>query len=251
VITPPSYNCKSPVPLVVVLHDYASSGAAADAYLGIGAEADAQGFLYVLPDGTKDARGNAFWNATDACGGAGVDDSSYLSNMIWNVRAQYNVDPKRVYLVGYGNGGFMAHRMACDHPDQITAIASLGGAMWDDVSKCTPDGPVSVVEIHGTADADFAYGGGTHMGQPFPSAPTTFADWVTINRCKGAADMSAPPMDLDTSVPGAETTVERYPECVLGVSVQLWTMQGSTHTPALSSTFASTVLGFLLAHPKA
>ena len=101
---PASYDCMSPVPLVILLHDYGSTGAAAEKYLDLTAQSDARGFLYVHPDGTQDSKGKAFWNATDACcdaDGSKVDDSGYLSSLIWDIRAQFNVDPKRVYLVGY------------------------------------------------------------------------------------------------------------------------------------------------------
>ena len=250
---PASYDCKTPLPLVILLHDYASSGVGAEAYLDLAAQADARGFIYVHPDGTKDSKGKAFWNATDACcdaEGSGVDDSGYLSSLIWDIRAQYNVDPKRVYLIGYENGGFMAYREACDHATQITAVASLGGAMWADTAKCALKAPVSVLEIHGTADADIAYGGGTRQGHPYPGADTAAADWAKLDKCKSGPDTSAPPLDLDSSLPGAETTVTRFPTCVLGTSVELWKIQGGTHAPQLSTTFTSSVLDFLLAHHK-
>ncbi len=84
-----------------------------------------------LDGSTKDSKGNEFWNATDACcnaDGSTVDDSGYLSALLWDIRAQYNVDPNRVYVFGHGNGGFMAYRMACDHSLQVSGVASLGGA---------------------------------------------------------------------------------------------------------------------------
>jgi polyhydroxybutyrate depolymerase len=249
---PASYDCKTPVPLVILLHDYASSGAAAETYLDLAAASDARGFLYAHPDGTKDSKGNAFWNATDACcdaDGTGVDDSGYLSSLIWDIRAQFNVDPKRVYLIGYENGGFMAYRTACDHATQIAGVASLGGATWADSTQCVLKAPVSVLEIHGTADADIAYAGGTHDGHAYPSADTTMADWAKLDKCNGPLDTTAPPLDLDTSLPGAETTVTSY-ACVLGSSVELWKIQGGTHAPQLSTTFTSSVLDFLMAHPK-
>jgi polyhydroxybutyrate depolymerase len=250
---PASYDCTSPVPLVILLHGYGSSGADAEAYLGLAAASDARGFLYAHPDGTKDSKGNAFWNATDACcdaDGSGVDDSGYLSALIWDIRAQFNVDPKRVYLIGHENGGFMAYREACDHATQIAGVASLGGAMWGDPTQCVLKAPVTVLEIHGTADADIDYAGGAHLGHTYPSADTTLADWAKLDHCNGAPDTTAPPLDLDTGLAGAETSVTRYPTCVLGSSVELWKIQGGAHAPQLSPTFTSSVLDFLMAHHK-
>jgi polyhydroxybutyrate depolymerase len=247
-----SYDCTTPAPLVILLHDYGSTGAEAEAYFGLGAQADAMGFLYVHPDGTRDAKGNEFWNATDACcniDGSTVDDSSYLSGLIGDVQAQYKVDPQKVFIFGYGNGGFMAYRMACDHPAQVAAVASLGGATWENQASCTPTTAVSVIEIHGTADATFAYTGGTNLGNAYPSAQTTATDWSQLDRCKTGPTMQAS-LDLDSSLPGAETTVASYGSCFASSGVDLWSIQGGTHTPTLSTTFASTVLGALFSHAR-
>lgn len=248
-----TYDCKIAAPLLLLLHDYGSSGAQADAYFGIAAQADSLGFLYAHPDGTKDTAGNAFWNATDACcnvGGAAVDDSSYLSNVLYEIGARYNVDPKRVYIFGYGNGGFMAYRAACDHATQITAVADLGGATWADSSKCVLKTPMSALEIHGTADTTFAYDGGTNLGNAYPSATATAAEWVKVGRCSVTTGTPGANLDLDSTLAGAETTVTQWPSCPGGTSMELWSIQGGTHTLALSPTFTSSALGFLLAHKK-
>jgi polyhydroxybutyrate depolymerase len=253
VYAPSSYDCKKAVPLVLLLHDYASSGAAAESYFDLTAQSDAQGFLYAHPDGTKDSKGNEFWNATDACcnaDGSKVDDSTYLSNVISDVQAQYNVDPTRVFVLGYGNGGFMAYRLACDHADQITAVASLGGATWDVSSKCALQTAVSVVEIHGTDDATFLYAGGTNLGNPYPAATATASDWATLDRCKGAPSTSLPPLDLDATLPGAETAITEYTPCFGGSTVELWTIQGGSHKPTFAAGAVTTIVGHLLAQTR-
>src|SRR5262249_9298088 len=153
----------------------------------------------------------------------GVDDSAYLSSLIDEIKARYTVDPKRVYFVGHSNGGFMSYRMACDHADQIAAIGSLAGAMWADTSKCKPSQPVSVLEIHGTADADVLYNGS--VGGKYPDAVTTVEDWATLDGCSLMPDNSAPPLDLDSSLMGAETTVQRYTQgCKAGGAAELWSI---------------------------
>jgi polyhydroxybutyrate depolymerase len=251
---PPGYTKGVPAPLVILLHGYTASGALEEAYLNLTAEADARGFLYAYPDGTKDAAGYQFWNATDACCGTGdrtVDDSSYLSRVITEIEARYTVDPKKVFLVGHSNGGFMSYRMACDHADQIAAIASLAGAMWADVAQCHATAPVSILQIHGTADAVINYMGGAITGHAYPSAETTVLDWVTIDGCSTTPDTSTPPLDLEAALAGDETTVTKYgADCKPGGHAELWTVQGGSHIPTLSGNFSRDVIDFLFAHPK-
>lgn len=249
---PATYACDKPAPLVIMLHGYGVTSVSEEAYLGLLAESDKRGFLYVAPDGTKDATTNEFWNATEACCdyySSMVDDSAYLSLLIKEIAAEYSVDAKRVYVVGHSAGAFMAHRLACDHGDQIAGIVSLEGAMYQDATKCAGATPVSVLEIHGTSDAVIAYNGGFIGVNPFPSATTTAGDWAKIDAC-GAADMSGAPLDLDASLPGNETTITAYAGCKGGTSVQLWSVQGGAHFPTLSKTFVPAVFDFLYAQKK-
>lgn len=249
---PPTYACDKAAPLVIMLHGYGVNSVSEEAYLNLLTESDKRGFLYAAPDGVKDATTSEYWNATDACCdyyGSKVDDSAYLSGVIKDVEAAFNVDARRVYVVGHSAGGFMAHRMACEHGDQIAGIVSLEGAMYQDATRCAGKDPVSVLEIHGTSDAVIAYGGGLIGVNAFPSAPTTVADWAKIDGC-GAADTSGAPLDLDASLPGNETTITAYAGCKGGASVQLWTVQSGAHFPTLSTSFAPSVLDFLYARKK-
>jgi polyhydroxybutyrate depolymerase len=250
---PSSYQPGTPVPLVMMLHGYSATGQLEEAYLGITHQSDLHGFIYAMPNGTVDKTGLQFWNATDACCdlyGTGVDDSTYLSNVISEIEARYTIDPKRVYLVGHSNGGFMSYRMACDHADQVVALVSLAGAMWEDVSLCKPSAPVSTLEIHGTADTVIAYDGGTNAGHTYPSAPTTVSDWVTFDGCSATPDTTSPPLDLDSSLPGDETTVTKYGSCKAGGHAELWTINGGAHVPLLSTAFTPDVIQFLYDHPR-
>jgi polyhydroxybutyrate depolymerase len=243
---PGSYDPARPAPLVILLHGYTSDGAEQESYFRITPESDRLGFVYAYPDGTVDDRGNRFWNATDACcafSGSRPDDSRYLSELISTMRDKYRSD--RVYLIGHSNGGFMAFRMACDHADQVTAIASLNGATWNDSAQCRPSQPVGVLAIHSSADETIAFTGGNNGGSGvYPSAADTVARWRDYNRCTDAG-RDAAALDLDTSLPAAETSVRTY-GCADGSAVQAWTIDGGTHIPSLGPAFASAVTGFLL-----
>jgi polyhydroxybutyrate depolymerase len=246
---PGSYDPATPAPLVIGLHGYTSRSAELESYFMLTAQADQRAFLYAMPDGTPDSGRDRFWNATDACcdlDGSGVDDSTYLSRLIDTVKDSYSVDGERVFIVGHSNGGYMAHRMACDHADQVTAIASLAGVVWADTSRCAPSRPVSVLQIHGTADPTVRYGGGTFPGgRVYPGAEQTVATWRQLNGCTEVADTSTPPRDLDQAVDGPETTVSVFADgCRDGTRVELWRMDGSRHVPSLTDAFTPAVLDF-------
>jgi polyhydroxybutyrate depolymerase len=251
---PPSYSCATAAPLVILLHGYSASGSLQEVYFKVAAEADKRGFLYLNPDGTKDPAGNQFWNATDSCcnfGKSTVDDSAYVSGLITEMSTEYNVDPKRVYVMGHSNGGFMSYRMACEHGDQIAAVATLAGAMWADTSKCPAKTPVSVLQVHGTSDAVISYDGGSIVGNAYPSAKTTTEDWVTINGCAPTPDTSAAPFDLVGNLDGNESTSMSYSGCKNGTNVALWSIEGGSHTPGISTEFTPRIIDFLLAQKKA
>lgn len=250
---PTGYDKAKPTPLVILLHGYTASGAMQEAYFKLAPVADAKTFLYATPDGTKNAAGNRFWNATDACcnfDGSPVDDVAYVNAIIDDVEKKYNVDDKRVFLVGHSNGAFMAHRLACDSAPRIAAIAALAGDVWDDATKCNPASPVAVLQIHGTADTVIAYNGGKNPPLAvFPSATTSVATWAHKNGCATAPTAGAA-LDLEAVLLGNETTVAEYTGCKPGGAALLWTIQGGSHVPALQPSFATTVYAFLAAHPK-
>ncbi len=250
---PASYDPATPMPLVVLLHGYSATGALQTAYFSMIPASDARGFLFAAPDGLVDGSGNQFWNATDACCNFynnDVDDSAYLRSVVEDIEAAYNVDPKRIYFIGHSNGGFMSHRMACDHADKIAAIASLAGAMAEDVSLCQPSNAVAVLQIHGTVDDTIAYDGGNILGNGYPSAQQTVLDWVDLDHCSPVEDTSASPISVDATIAGDETTITKYDGCDPGGHAELWTIAGGGHIPSLDSTFAEQVVDFLYAHPK-
>jgi polyhydroxybutyrate depolymerase len=256
---PSGYADATPAPLLVLLHGYGVSGAVQDLYLGLRQHAESRGFLYVFPDGTIDKTDHRYWNATDACcdfDATHVDDSAYLSGLIKEVGTRYAVDPKRVFLVGHSNGAFMSFRMSCDHADQIAAMVGIAGATWLDTTKCAPSVPVSVLQVHGTADETVAYDGAPGLGAlpgnaAYPGAKVTMSTWAGYDGCATTLDTSAPNLDLDDTLAGAETSVSKYANgCRSGSAVELWSIAGGKHLPNFSPSFDPKMLDWLFAHPK-
>ena len=250
---PPGYSSDTPAPLLLILHGYLATGAVESFYLNLTPATDAAGMLTVAPDGTRNALGNLSWNATDACcqgRGTSADDSAYLTALIREVEADYNVDRKRIYLVGHSNGGFMSYRMACDHADTIAALVSLEGATYADPRKCSPSVPVATLEIHGTADNTIPYRGGQIFGHRYPGAVATTRMWAKYDGCRLVPDDPAPaPHDIEANLPPATVTAYSI-GCKTNGHAELWTQQGGVHIPKLSPTFGDQVVGYLMAHHK-
>ena len=252
---PAGYDSAVATPLIVLLHGYTLSGEGQDAYMGLSDLVDDYGFLMAAPDGTKEngPDENRFWNASRSCCNffeSEVDDSTYLADLIDSIKGDYNVDDTRVFLVGHSNGGFMSYRMAHDHSDTIAAIVSLAGADQSE-GRPTPDDPVHVLQIHGTADTVINYEGGVFRdGAPHPGARESVEAWAAHNGCaKTGVDTGT--FDLDGGLDGAETVVTRYASgCRPGGSAELWTITDGSHAPDLSEHFTRRVVEWLLAHPK-
>lgn len=250
------YDGGTEVPLVLLLHGYGSSGAVHEVYFGLGTLAQTQNFVLAAPDGTLDSTNRRFWNATDACCDwfrSGVDDVAYLSAIVAQLEGQYRIDRKRIFVIGHSNGGFMAHRLACDRADTFAGIVSLAGAQNLDPSQCQPSAPVAILQVHGTADTVVRYDGGfiqlAGAGGPYPGAVTTTREWARKNGCATALTDAGPPIDIVSDIAGMETRREEFAQCDAGAA-ELWTIQGGPHTPNFNISWGARLMQFLNAHPK-
>ncbi|MCC6747062.1 MAG: prolyl oligopeptidase family serine peptidase [Deltaproteobacteria bacterium] len=253
---PANYDPKVPTPLVLVLHGYGATGFIQATFFGYRDLPKRERVLVLAPDGTEDSSKKLFWNATDACcnfDGQNVDDVAYLTGLVAEVSRHYTVDAKRVYAIGHSNGGYMAHRLACDRAGTFAAIVSLAGALADKSADCQPTDKVSVVQAHGDKDDVVRFEGGSGVvgkGKgPYPGAKTTVARWAALNGCGPDLTPTGETLDLDSSLAGSETMVARH-ACSKGLDVELWTIVGGLHTPLLTSQFGERTWQWLKAHPK-
>ncbi len=247
---PTTYDADRSYPLLVLLHGWGGTSLLNQVYLGFTDAADTRDILVVAPDGTVDRDGKPFWNASDGCCdiyGTGVDDVAYLSTLVEDIRAAYNVDGRRIYAVGHSNGGYMSYRLACERADLFAAITSLAGvAAFADPSACVPTEPVSVLQVHGDADETVPYGG----GQGFPGAVASVERWAEYDGCAGTLT-EAGTLDIEKRLDGAETTTATVASCPSPVATELWTVHGGAHSPVLENpTFSDLVWTFLLDHAR-
>ena len=237
--------------LVVALHGYTGDAAGVVEFFGLRRTADQHGFVIAAPQGTSDSEGRTFWNASRACcdfGGSAVDDSDHLLRVIDTVVATHGIDPARVYVVGHSNGGFMAHRLACEHAGRVAAIASVAGA-FDTDATCRPAEPVSVLQIHGKADDTILYDGGAIEGRPYTSVAETVALWRGANDCRSDARPGAR-LDADSTLAGDDLTATTWTNCRGNSEVAVWSIAEGSHNPALTPAFTAALFDWFEAHRR-
>ena len=87
-----------------------------------------------------------------------ANDVRFLGRLITTIESSRCIDSGRAYLAGVSNGGGMAALAGCELANQVAAFASVAGG-YDGQPPCRPRRPVSVFEVHGTADQIVPYFG--------------------------------------------------------------------------------------------
>ena len=82
----------------------------------------------------------------------GRPSDSWNTAALDQLEAAACVDAARVFVTGVSNGGGPTARLACDLSGRLAGVASVAGG-YRTLRPCTPERPLPVLEIHGTADA--------------------------------------------------------------------------------------------------
>ena len=240
-------SLANPAPLLILLHSASTSGIHQENYMHLGPVAKKNGLIYIAPDGMTNPEGKRFWNASKSCCNRykqEVDDVAYINSLIDEISKKTPIDPKRIYLVGHSNGAFMSFTFACK-TNKVAAIVAIAGAM-DTESDCTPSTPVSLLNIHGTADKTIKVTGGVMNNFPYTSATKTVKTIASVNKCSNPATSKK---DFEPTIKGTETTVINY-ACNTHTHLQFWKIANGSHSPKLPTDFAEQVISFLLKQSK-
>merc|ERR1711990_1415379 len=142
--------------------------------------ADSTGdFVVVYPLGSVCIGGSGLcghtWNG-GACCFSTEDDSSFLLDVFDAVKNELPYLSEKAVVVGFSAGGVMAHRIACQYPDIVSAAISVGGPLE---VPCSNSSAVPIMHWHGTLDPLFPWYGGIYH-----SVPYTMGVWRDNNRCE-------------------------------------------------------------------
>lgn len=144
------------------------------------------------------------------------DHVAFLDEMIDYSVAKYAIDPKRIYMMGYSQGGNMTVRFACERPGKIAAGATVAAIMLRSLRDAC-DTPVGtpMLFMEGTDDQQVNYNG-TLLGLCTLNATCTISAksasefWAGKNACSTTPVRSDLPNSVDD---GTNVTVDRYGSC--------------------------------------
>lgn len=212
---PSSYDSSQAWPLVFNFHGRTPS------FLGEGAllqnqvsklsqKGESSGFIVVNPQGLTNANAEQTWNGGTCCSDDDTrDDVGFVDALLAALEAELCIDAKRVYATGLSNGGYMAHRLACERAAQFAAIAPVAAS--NRLPSCSPTRPVPVLAFNGTEDTLVSYA----------SALQSHEEWGARNGCAATAT---------ETFQNGDSRCEGFDGCDGGSSVVQCTVQGGGHT---------------------
>lgn len=143
---PTGYDDKTSTPVVFMLHGTSGDGEKFYNISGWKEVGEAENILTVYPsswhyciveDGqtTNTTKWNIYPGAFGYCAGeAPRDDIEFLRQVISELKSRFKVDAKRMYLVGFSNGGQMAYRCAVEMSDVFAAIVENAASVARDTT---------------------------------------------------------------------------------------------------------------------
>jgi polyhydroxybutyrate depolymerase len=200
---------------VVNLHGATGTAESQDDASAFPSLAEREGFVVLTPEAAEPGR---LWNLPPV-----LLDVRYVSRLIDDTMANQCIDPARVYLAGFSQGGMLATAVACEQPERFAAIGSVAGLY--DLPSCERTTSVPMVALQGTADPTVRPDG-TYSDdiQAFLKGPVTSREelarrWATQNGCS-----SDPPA---TSTEGLVTVLTF--DCPTDGEVLYYRVDGATH----------------------
>lgn len=205
-------------PVLLLLHGNSGTAENMSNLTEASAYVATRGIWAVMPEAV-----NRVWNENPA-EPTGVDDVGFISALIDHLVSEYRVDADRIYIAGLSNGGTMTQRLACEIPDKVAAFAPVAATLRNaQADVCPASAKRPIAYFYGTLDPLVPYQGiGTVR-----SATEVAAFWADQLGCVDLAKtVTALP---DTVNDGTTVDLLRYPLCLAGGEVRMYTVNGGGH----------------------
>ncbi len=224
----PKRRDPAPAAAVIDLHGLDSNGPEQAALTRFRQLADREGFVVAEPSGPVGPLGVTGWEI-EAIDEPDRNDLAAMNQLIDILLDDYCVDPERIFVAGYSNGGFLAAELACQPGSRVAAIMAVAG--FHTPEPC--DRHVPTLVVHGTADPIVPLGpNGTSLIVDDTTPPSlaellasSIEEEVAISARGSGCD------DPPTSTKVADDITElSYQGCNDGADHRLVLVEGGGHT---------------------
>lgn len=214
--------------VLIALHPIYSSGLAMEVMTGLNDIADERGWVIAYANSLK-----PYWD--DGRVEAGLppelgmaDDVGFINALAEFLKQDYQVDT--AFLVGMGNGGSMAMRVACEQPEQFDSVIVASVLMMDyqmtDCKAQDEHSPINMLFLYGNQDFIFLEDGRnlqTLSGATWNihSAEETLDYWLEHNNC-----------DPESQTEIGATTI--FNDCKNDTVTAFYTMQAAGNWPRMA-----------------
>ncbi len=209
---PKSYGGKE-VPLIIFLHGAGGNSEVSQSFTNFNQVSNDNGFIVAYPQGFFEKSPNSFvWAAARGlpADSAGIDDVGFIDKLVTNLKGQYKINAKKIYLCGFSNGGFLTQRIAFEKNQQFAAFGSLGATMSQNkYGSGDPGRAIPMMFVLGSSDPLVPYNGGIAGASttlPIVGIEKAVSFWVTNNNCQ----TTIPSIDLPNKSMDDNSTVTLY-----------------------------------------
>jgi len=225
---PKNINQNKKHPLLIVFHGGGGTAKKMMDVSGFNIVADRENFFVVYPNAYKKN-----WNDGRETTAKGVDDVSFVHQLIDYLASKYPIDNRRVFASGISNGGFFTQRLACES-HRFAGFASVVSTMAEALlPKCHPKGPVNILMINGREDRFVPWQGGevkkgmfSGKGGKIVSVNKMQSFWLLHNQCKPEDARALPDTDKNDE---AQVFKSEYRRCASGARVDFYDIKGGGH----------------------
>lgn len=153
-----------------------------------------------------------------------VNDVEFLDQVLDVAIADLPIDPDRIFMAGYSNGGLMTYAYACARAHRLAGAATVGSSFRRGMQRwCSPDASLPLLQFHGDADPVVPFDGNLFT----LTAEQTTRFWVQANGCGSQPERSALPDRVDD---GTQAVLDTFSNCRNNATVRLYTIKNGGHT---------------------
>lgn len=166
--------------LVLSFHGHGSNAKQQQNVTGFSALADTYDVIVAYPQGVVGPDQHTGW-ATGPHRNPRTNDVLFVSNLLNRLQSMLCINPRKIFAVGFSNGGGMTNMLACKLAGRFAAFASVAGAYPAVPGGCNPARPVPFFEMHGTSDRTVPYDGSRFKG--YPPVELWLQQWAKRDDC--------------------------------------------------------------------